>query len=131
MARELRQYAGMGKELVHFSHSALRHLDMLQCKAAPRGDSRQRVLCALRRTLKELRLRSDQTDLVFGCSHISQPVLQHLACCPQLRRLTITSAELMAVDLSSLSYLTALEARHSARASLGCLRHHTHHPHRS
>ena len=66
-------------------------------------------LCAPRRTLKELTLRSDQTDLVFGCSHISQPVLQHLACCPQLRQLTITSAELMAVDLSALSYLTALE----------------------
>ena len=63
----------------------------------------------LRRTLKGLTLRSDQTDLVFGCSHISQPVLQHLACCPQLRQLTLTSAELMAVDLSALSYLTALE----------------------
>ncbi len=66
-------------------------------------------VCVLRRTLKELTLRSDQTDLVFGCSHISQPVLQHLACCPQLRQLNITSAELMAVDLSALSYLTALE----------------------
>ena len=63
----------------------------------------------LHRTLKELRLRSDQTDLVFGCSHISQPVLQHLACCPQLRTLAVSSAELMAVDLSALSYLTALE----------------------
>ncbi len=73
------------------------------CYSEPNG------ICALRRTLKELTLRSDQTDLVFGCSHISQPVLQHLACCPQLRQLTITSAELMAVDLSALSYLTALE----------------------
>ena len=65
----------------------------------------------VRRTLQGLMLRSDQTDLVFGCSHISQPVLQHMACCPQLRQLTISSAELMAVDLSSLSYLTALEVR--------------------
>ncbi|CAK0785297.1 hypothetical protein CVIRNUC_008504 [Coccomyxa viridis] len=67
------------------------------------------LLSLLGRTLQGLMLRSDQTDLVFGCSHISQPVLQHMACCPQLRQLTISSAELMAVDLSSLSYLTALE----------------------
>ena len=69
----------------------------------------------LHRTLKELRLRSDQTDLVFGCSHISQPVLQHLACCPQLHTLSVSSAELMSVDLSALSYLTALEVRSSVR----------------
>ena len=85
----------------------------LCCKAGPVASlmrhSKLDDICALRRTLKELTLRSDQTDLVFGCSHISQPVLQHLACCPQLRQLTITSAELMAVDLSALSYLTALE----------------------
>lgn len=99
----------MKKDFIHHSHSALWHLDMAQRKAAPWGVNRQRVLCALRRTLKDVRLRSDQTDLVFGCSHISQPVLQHLACCPQLRQLTISSAELMSVDLSSLSYLTALE----------------------
>ncbi len=71
----------------------------------------ERAACVVRRTLQGLMLRSDQTDLVFGCSHISQPVLQHMACCPQLRQLTISSAELMAVDLSSLSYLTALEVR--------------------
>lgn len=65
----------------------------------------------LHRTLRALSLRSDQTDLVFGCSHISQPVLAHLACCPHLRQLTISSAELMAVDLSALSCLTALEVR--------------------
>ena len=69
----------------------------------------ERAAPVVRRTLQGLMLRSDQTDLVFGCSHISQPVLQHMACCPQLRQLTISSAELMAVDLSSLSYLTALE----------------------
>ncbi|CAL5223489.1 g6014 [Coccomyxa viridis] len=80
------------------------------------------LLSLLGRTLKELTLRSDQTDLVFGCSHISQPVLQHLACCPQLRQLNITSAELMAVDLSALSYLTALEDM-----SLTSKYDHTHH----
>ena len=69
----------------------------------------EQAASVVRRTLQGLMLRSDQTDLVFGCSHISQPVLQHMACCPQLRQLTISSAELMAVDLSSLSYLTALE----------------------
>ena len=61
------------------------------------------------RTLKELRLRSDQTDVVFGCSHISQPVLSHLACCPGLRRLGISSAELMSVDLGALRHLVLLE----------------------
>ena len=69
----------------------------------------EQAASVVRRTLQGLMLRSDQTDLVFGCSHISQPVLQHMACCPQLRQLTISSAELMAVDLSSLSYLTNLE----------------------
>lgn len=57
----------------------------------------------------DLRLRSDQTDVVFGCSHISQPVLAHLACAPNIRRLTISSAELMSVDLGSLRYLSQLE----------------------
>ena len=84
-------------------------MDALVYQLLSATQSTLKVPCELRRTLKELTLRSDQTDLVFGCSHISQPVLQHLACCPQLRQLTITSAELMAVDLSALSYLTALE----------------------
>jgi hypothetical protein len=57
----------------------------------------------------DLRLRSDQTDVVFGCSHISQPVLAHLACCPNIRRLTISSAELMSVDLGALRFLSHLE----------------------
>ena len=68
-----------------------------------------KICPAARRTLRVLRLRSDQTDIVFGCSHISQPVLAHLACCPQLRRLGISSAELMSVDLGALRHLIHLE----------------------
>ena len=63
----------------------------------------------LHRTLQDLRLRSDTTDVVFGSSHISQPVLSHLACCPRLKRLTVSSAELMSVDLGALRFLDQLQ----------------------
>lgn len=66
------------------------------------------------RTLQDLRLRSDTTDVVFGSSHISQPVLSHLACCPRLKRLTVSSAELMSVDLGALRFLDQLQVRHGA-----------------
>ncbi|KAK9918587.1 hypothetical protein WJX75_005176 [Coccomyxa subellipsoidea] len=67
------------------------------------------LLSLLGRTLQDLRLRSDTTDVVFGSSHISQPVLSHLACCPRLKRLTVSSAELMSVDLGALRFLDQLQ----------------------
>jgi hypothetical protein len=78
----------------------------------------ERCCTAARRTLRVLRLRSDQTDVVFGCSHISQPVLGHLACCPGLRRLGISSAELMSVDLGALRHLIHLEVIAKSGCSL-------------
>ena len=84
----------------------------MQTTALPDQES---FCCCLNRTLRELRLRSNQTDAVFGCSHISNTVLGHLACCPQLRRLGISSAELMSVDLGALRHLVHLEVLFSCQ----------------